>query len=487
MARVKQLLKVKLIALGIFILLISNNLSFIKKYYDDFSLELVNYDAQVTQQIGIGLVALFIPLSLIFIEEIRKQRKELHQFILEDVIKAKRFFVAYIGTLFLPILIKTEKKTAPLIFILWLLCILVLSNALIGIYNWGSFPDKRIKKFLNSKKAYSKSNTPRVFESVWKYYIPNRFDEEEYFLMMLRICSKLIESKRFTNSPTIPAQLIFDYHESFKRRNVNIFTYTENALKELLKFDYYIWLRWKDWMIKDKFKARSLYRAQGNLKSLITDVFEKSVQEETLFSVVDIFTEHFNNVKGTYIGRQLGFLGPRLIEHLVTNQSNIRYDFPDAWKITRKNFENQNPATHAWTVVIHEWFKDYWTNDRVELKQQKIRDVLECFFDNNEVDLKTVFALLLLTTQIPSRTIIYDWPTFIFVSMAEFSPENDQAENYAKQLGEREQNALALGKRMFPVFNDKGYRDRYLEEFSKLGSDKRVKYLSDVLKELGAS
>lgn len=437
--------------------------------YLDFGDYLASMEIQVVQQIGIGLVALFIPLSLIIIEEIRNKRKELQKFITEDVIKSKLFLASYLLSIVIPVFISVNEYVSPVIFVIWLFGILTILKSIINVYVWSNFPDKHIKSFLRSKKALEKTNTYDVFNSVWLNHLENHQTEQEYFLLLINLCRRIIRSRKFPFTKLTPTRLLNDYKISYTSRLDNIFPYTENSFEELLNFNYEVWLINEAWAKRKNKDKDHLLVLEFSLKELIKSIFVRSVNQKSFISIVDILLEHFDSTKETYHIRLIAYLGPELLKILVNTSEDISIesDFPGVWEISNENYSRRPRVINAWFRVLNNWLTNTLRDSDLPSKDNKIRTVFELLFDDDEVSLLPIFILMSLSILNVEQVLSEKWPLFIKTT-SEFSSGEDIVKKHIETEKLRENNALLLAKRMFPYLSDSEYMEYIHRELDRL-------------------
>jgi hypothetical protein len=322
----------------------------------------------VFQNIGLALLTILIPLAIVILTEVYKERGspekktplaelDLHV-ILEYIFRAK-FLIGFSIMIFLPLAFWSlwNGSLALLLIIISGLGIGFTIAIILNIYNWlkaDLFTDIFSIRFsyLKSKKAYEIVN---VWKSIWNTENINMYNERNFFMIFSSgidriIAKKKVEGKSLASLST----LMTDYCRSIEKRSLDFKVIDTIMLPKLLEWNFYFWKSLRLTLQKEQTDNDFMYwtLTPSEIRKALELITINNVKNRFAMVFFQNLSKHISlhkkdeiMVKGhkhQYIPEIFDILFPILIEDrdYMGNSTLWEENIPADWKVTFANLTN---------------------------------------------------------------------------------------------------------------------------------------------------
>jgi len=308
------------------------------------------------QGIGLGILTIFIPMSILIMEK-EREFKVLDKFvIIEYLIKPRRFICAFILVFFLPLFWSFSTLLNWIIMFASIVGDCFLFKQLKALYDW-----TKIKKYQYRYEYLEKQKRNEIEEECWRSVWQNKL-EVIYERKFIEIFVEKIENFLKKKDLNFASDIIKIFYEEMDKRN--IFIVITSGLESFIKIHYKIWR-----LIKRRSKKSSRnreFRYAGFLLRYLEKVFKKlrdlSLWEngDDLYSGSwwDLYCEQsetvFKNIKDEeYTSELLDLIFKDFFEKFEENPNNL--DIPKEWKVTINNLKNSNIKARTIWECFKKW------------------------------------------------------------------------------------------------------------------------------------
>lgn len=314
-------------------------------------LDQLKIEQDILQVIGMAFLTILIPVAIAIFGD--KEFEVLDRNVILDHVVQAKFFLFYLGLIFLPLLFWNISPTwlRFVEIILWAIGIYFMSRILIKLYRWMK-ESKFSLRFNYLRNLRNVKDMEESWYSVWQAEKINPQNEREFF----EIFSSTIEqlSKTMNENPKTISKLFGDFDTFINSRSIVLLMWPEGAFPKILEWHFRIWEKKYRYLTKkDKLEEWSNYREiSRTLDSLIEKVEERAFKEGESFSFFETFKKHAEVYKGKFVESEDKSKKYYYIESLfgifyrvffgTIESSPEREDiwehyFPKEWKITKNN------------------------------------------------------------------------------------------------------------------------------------------------------
>lgn len=298
----------------------------------------------------IGIVVAYLTILISVAIAIFGETKEFEHLdrnvILDHIVKAKALLF-YLGLAFFPIMFWNSSLPFTRVFELlaWSIAIGLITNILIRSYRWmkGNKYSLRLDYLSNLR---NKQDMEEAWRSVWETEYINSQNEQEFF----KIFQSTIERTLDCDLKTV-GKLLGDFNLFIHNRSDEFLLQRNEVLNNALDWHFRTWVKEHEYIEKEeKIEEWSMYGQLFRIiESIIENVETRALSGRTSFSFFKALHAHSNKRKKEFATNQY------YVEALLKNFYRTFFDnihnspdrhniwnhyFPDEWKITKSNLEN---------------------------------------------------------------------------------------------------------------------------------------------------
>ena len=480
-----------------------------------------NLDPSLFQNIILGILAIFIPLAIVFLTDLlgsKNQRSEFEKMVLsEEVLGTKKvFWLAVIGIVVLAFFSGTDvsvaRKTVAIIFSIILVFFFCNPFRRILRFSEGYKPEFEISflKSLNLSKIFSFGNKLKMDRMIraWNSYWSEKsaYNERAFTKEFINHIDQAIESNRYG----LAVMLAQAYEKNLDKRDR--FSVGYEILPKLFEWHQKFWESEQKWLNRENYKGRVLksfsakhfptfkkwtasflnksyskddffwnwhYFQQGLFpavaKALLQDghgpyqlftSFKKHI-DEAVVKLEKIEDEDNKQRWWNYIMGLFGSFCPMFFDTIDSVPSNYdiwRHYFPADWKVTIANSKNRVPR-----VILHEFLE--WAQKRIfkensENYDKDLSEVANGIFPNAHHSLFPAFITLLFASEI--KYAVQKEPNFSLINTGmpwsgEVSKEQTQ-EMFRQQDQSQKKETIDI---IFEYFRDWRFLKIFKEDISE--------------------
>lgn len=375
---------------------------------------LQNLDPSLFQNITLGILAIFIPILVVFLSEKNDDFLK-RESIKKEVLKIDKVFWFSIISIFL-FAIYNHIYFWVKLFVLIIVFILtfLLTKIFLGLLNFSKRDifeyEKSFLEKLNVNKAYDELQ--EAYSALWQRENIINLNEKIYTQIFISHIDEAITNKKFELAVVI-SQL---YLKNIEKRNY--FFIGSEILPKVLEWHSILW-REEQNNIQGKLEGKSdfwnwNYFGREFFQTIIEILLKGGHTPYQLFSVfkkhIDESMEKLNKIEDKkekdkydhYITGLFASFCPTFFNEIGSAPSN--YDiwghyFPSNWKVTMTNTKNGIPR-----VILHEFLQ--WSRDRIFKKENEenfdkdLTEVINGIFPNVHSSLFTAFLMLFFSSEI---------------------------------------------------------------------------------------
>ncbi len=375
---------------------------------------LQNLDPSLFQNITLGILAIFIPILVVFLSEKNDDFLK-RESIKKEVLKIDKVFWFSITSIFLfaiynHIYLWTKLFVLIIIFILTFL----LTRIFLGLLNFSKRDIFEYEKsFLEKLNVNKDDELQEVYSSLWQRENIINFNERAYTKIFISHIDEAIINKKFELAVVI-SQL---YLKNIEKRNH--FLLGSDILPKVLEWHSILWKEEQDY-IHGRYPEKKgdfwnwNYFGREFFQAITKILLKGGHTPYQLFSVfkeyIDESMEKLNKIKDEkekkkydrYITRLFANFCPTFFNEIDSAPSNYdiwEHCFPAEWKISMENAKSGIPR-----VILHEFLQ--WSRDRIFKKDRKkdfdkdLTEVINGIFPNVHSSLFTAFLMLFFSTEV---------------------------------------------------------------------------------------
>jgi hypothetical protein len=313
------------------------------------NLKNLNIDVNILSDIGIALITTLIPLS-IFIFGQKREFNDLDINVISDYIIQVRFFLLYLGLIFLPLLFWniSPPEIRFLGLTLWSIGVYFLTKILTKIYHWIK-KDRFKLRFDYLKNLNDLTYLQDVWYSVWQEKIS--INHERRFLEIFFSKINDLLEKKSENNLVVSNHLLEVFLREIDKRELDSLLIAENDQKSIFAFILKChFINWKQEYFNIKL-----------LELIIIKIIEKALTEEEPLSyyytkpIGGVIKNHLNEIENKYKELEsekkilyiTEFLNNILWyfiedENFSKKEDLWKYIMPNEYKITTNNLKDEN-------------------------------------------------------------------------------------------------------------------------------------------------
>ena len=376
---------------------------------------LQNLDPSLFQNITLGILAIFIPILVVFLSEKNDDFLK-RESIKEEVLKIDKVFWFSIISIFL-FAIYNHIYFWVKLFVLIIIFILtfLLTRIFLGLLNFSKRDifeyEKSFLEKLNVNKAYDELQ--EAYSSLWQRENIINLNEKIYTQIFISHIDEAITNKKFELAVVI-SQL---YLKNIEKRNH--FLLGSDILPKVLEWHSILWEEEQNYIhgrYPEKkgdfwnwnYFGREFFQAitkillkGGHTPYQLFSVFKKYI-DESMEKLNKIEDKKEKDKYDHYITGLFASFCPTFFNEIGSAPSN--YDiwghyFPAEWKISTANTKNGIPG-----VILHEFLQ--WSRDRIFKKEDEenfdkdLTEVINGIFPNVHSSLFTAFLMLFFSTEV---------------------------------------------------------------------------------------
>lgn len=321
-------------------------------------LQQLKIEQDTLQVIDMAFLTILIPVAIAIFGDKKEFEVLDRNVILDHVVQAK-FFLFYLGFIFLPLLFWNISFLwlRFVEIILWIVGIYFLSKILINSYYWMK-GNKFSLRFNYLKNLKNIKDMEESWHSVWETEKINTQNELRFFEILSSSVEELLKNRKIMNEnlKTI-SKVLGDFDAFINNRSIVLLMWPNGAFTKILEWHFKIWEKEYKYLIKkDKLDEWSRYsEISKTLDSIFQKVEERALKEresfflETLKKQSEKYKRQFiesedKSIKYYYI-EFLFDIFYRVFFEVIENSPesyNIWKDcFPKEWKITKSNLTSK--------------------------------------------------------------------------------------------------------------------------------------------------
>lgn len=376
-------------------------------------LDQLKIEQDILQVISMAFLTILIPVAIAIFGDKKEFEVLDRNVILDHVVEAK-FFLFYLGLIFLPLLF-WNISSAWLRFveiILWAVGIYFMSNILINSYRWMKGNKFRLRfDYLNNLKDIKAMK--ESWHSVWEAEKINPQNERQFFEIFSSIIEQLLKNNE-QNLKTI-SKLIGDFDLFINNRSMIFLVLQNGAFPKILEWHFKIWEKEYKYIAKeDKLDEGGGYgEISLILDSILKKIEERALKERAGFLFFKTFKKHAETHKWRFVESEdkskkyyyceyLFEIFYRVFFEIIANSSenyNIwNHYFPSEWKITKNNLVNKENviSRNSWNNFL------IWARERIRQTKEdydrKLDDVSYNLFPNVDPILWAIILIFVFSS-----------------------------------------------------------------------------------------
>ena len=340
------------------------------------------------QNIGLALLAVFIPLAISLFEQADEPGYEVvDKVVKQEYILGARSFLWKIAAIFTPLLLWDLPiyQIKIVLIVIWAFGVFLMVKTLVVSYQW--LREGRTERRLACLRSRSvDKDTPNLWKSVWGALGDNAQIGEWYFKVFTDLVGSLIgfPDGGTTENRRLAARLLHDSHAFFLKRPIFYLTSQDDAFGQILHWHFSVWEEEYRRISRDKDKDLEDWMGWHELSSALDEILrivtERSVKDDHAFGFFELIKRHvqeyqLKSIQGDtnkhfYLQSLFQVFCPTFFESI--HDAKDKYDiwhhyFPKEWLITKASLEDKN--TLVARGLVHEFFD--WAEPRIRLSGER--------------------------------------------------------------------------------------------------------------------
>lgn len=340
----------------------------------------------VMQNIGLGLISIFIPIAIFLFDRQDDQKfKRLDKSVALDFIIKAPSLLWKIALIFLPLL-AWDVASVPVkaaLFILWLAGISMVTEALTNAYIW--IRKERFSfRFEYLTKISFNNELEELWNSVWSSVKINSQNEEVFFEIFSKHIVFLLDKKQLAGLNLL-LKMLEDFQLFVSQRSYELLIWPKGVFERCLAWHFDAWKRSYSELDpkSDSLELWANYdQILSTINTIVYDITKRALEgsrNSSLFISIHKHASRFKNlvIKGhTYPETLVQTFFHTLLVVSETSRNNYSTwkNFPPDWLITNENLNlDQKPILK----VIFDTYRDWLQNRLMSQESGKLDFVLE--------------------------------------------------------------------------------------------------------------
>lgn len=444
--------------------------------------------------LALALLGIFIPLATATLMEVyrKKDSSEKGEFseldfqvILDSVFRIK-LVIFYTMLVFVPLLcwnILSSAFCRLLELIFSFLGIIGLLKIFFNTYRWlkGDVLEYRLSHL---RKLKNLEELDIAWGSVWKNKNLNIQIELRFFKIFSITIDKLLENPTENGLITV-SKLLEDFYKFANNRSRDfLYIYgREEVFPGILKWHFEIWKMNEEYPRKpDENRVPDFWIHMPRILKILDNIIKYAAMnatksDRTFGMLVDNLKKHLNKHRKmySYIEQLIQVFYEEILES-ASDKVSILLQFPDEWKVTKRNIENKdNIEIRTMSKILCNWISSRMsnTNKNFDLKLENIAYHMFPETDPNSWAVILIFALAFPSDCKVDRVKLVverKWPLGYYFSRATICsvPKENIEEVLATQKSAQIKNTYELAILLFSDVFTQELLQSYIEEAEKL-------------------